>query len=128
MIEESIGLITTSTCEGAGATAKYDFTRGYPAVWNHPNETNRVEALAKSILGQEKVKRMTPIMGGEDFSYYLQKVPGTFFFVGGGNPDIKATYPHHHPRFDVDERSMIITGKIFISAVLDFLSETEQEI
>jgi amidohydrolase len=122
MIEESIGQITKSTCEAAGATFKYDYQRGYPAVWNHPDETRRVEKLTKTIVGDEKVKQMKPIMGGEDFSYYLQKVPGTFFFVGGGNPEIGATYPHHHPMFDVDERSMLITGKIFISSVLHYLS------
>lgn len=123
LIEESIGQITDSTCQGAGATARYEYTRGYPAVWNHPEETRRVEDLAKILLGEEKVKRMTPIMGGEDFSYYLQKVPGTFFFVGGGNEEIEATYPHHHPKFDVDERSMLIIGKLFISVVFDYLSD-----
>lgn len=123
LIEESMAQITASTCEGAGAAAKFDFTRGYPAVWNHPEETRRVEELAKLLIGEDQVKRMAPIMGGEDFSYYLQKVPGTFFFVGGGNPDLEATYPHHHPKFDVDERSMLITGKLFISAVFHYLSD-----
>lgn len=123
MIEEAIGQIAKSTCEGAGATAKYLYKRGYPAVCNDPEETRRVEQLAQIMLGDEKVKRMAPIMGGEDFAYYLQEVPGTFFFVGGGNPQIGATYPHHHPKFDVDERSMLITGKLFISAVLNYLSD-----
>jgi amidohydrolase len=122
MIEEAIGQITTSTCNNAGATANYKYLRGYPALWNHPEEIRRVEDLAQGVLGQEKVNRMEPIMGGEDFAYYLQEVPGAFFFVGGGNPDIGATYPHHHPMFNVDERSMLITGKLFISSVLNYLS------
>ncbi|MDQ0217401.1 amidohydrolase [Peribacillus cavernae] len=123
LIEESIGKITLSTSKGAGASAKYNYTRGYPAVLNHPEETNRVEKLANVLFEGNKVKRMTPIMGGEDFSYYLQKVPGTFFFIGGGNPEIDAVYPHHNSKFDVDERSMLITGQLFISLVLDYLSE-----
>jgi metal-dependent amidase/aminoacylase/carboxypeptidase family protein len=45
----------------------------------------------------------------------LQRVPGTFFWVGGKNPDKNAIYPHHHPKFDVDEQSMLIIGKMFIS-------------
>jgi amidohydrolase len=125
LIEERIGQVTKATCDGVGATATYTFNRGYPAVWNHPEEANMVESLAQSVLGAENVNRMAPIMGGEDFAYYLQKVPGAFFFVGGGNPELRATYPHHHPRFDVDERSMLITGKVFISAVLHYLSSGE---
>lgn len=58
---------------------------------------------------------MKPHMGMEDFAYYLQRVPGTFFWVGGKNPDKNAIYPHHHPKFDVDEQSMLIIGKMFIS-------------
>jgi amidohydrolase len=123
MIEEAIGQITTATCDNAGATANYKYARGYPALWNHPEEIRRVEELAQGVIGPEKVNRMEPIMGGEDFAYYLQEVPGAFFFVGGGNPDIGATYPHHHPMFNVDERSMMITGKLFISSVLNYLSE-----
>jgi amidohydrolase len=121
----SIEQITKSTCEGAGASSKVEYIKGYPAVWNHPEETKRVEDLAKALFGNEQVKRMTPIMGGEDFSYYLQKVPGTFFFVGGGNPEINAIYGHHHPKFDVDERAMLNTARLFISAVFSYLSKDE---
>lgn len=126
-IEEAIGQITKSTCDSSGARANYTYGRGYPALCNHPEETNRVEALAQEIIGKENVNRMEPIMGGEDFAYYLQKIPGTFFFVGGGNPEIKATYPHHHPMFNVDERSMLITGQVFISSVLNYLSGGESK-
>jgi len=118
LIEESIRQITLSTCEGAGATSRLEYTRGYPALVNHAKETKKIEELAKTLVGEENVKRMEPVMGGEDFSYYLQKVPGTFFFVGGQNQEIGASYPHHHPKFDVDERSMLTIGKLFISAVL----------
>jgi amidohydrolase len=81
--------------------------------------------LSESIVGAANVKKMEPMMGGEDFAYYVQKVPGAFFFVGGGNPQLDAVYPHHHPKFDVDERSMIIAGKVFVAAVLDYLSNVE---
>jgi amidohydrolase len=123
MIEQAIGDIARHTCEMAGASCNYQYRRGYPAVWNHPEETQRVVSLAKQIIGEENVTTLAPIMGGEDFAYYVQKVPGTFFFVGGGNSEINATYPHHHPKFDVDERSITITGKVFIAAALNYLTE-----
>ncbi|MFC7393159.1 M20 metallopeptidase family protein [Scopulibacillus cellulosilyticus] len=122
LIEEELRKVVKSTCEGAGATFTIDYQRGYPGVWNDPEETRRVESLTKSIIGEENVKELVPAMGGEDFSYYVKEVPGTFFFVGGRNPDINATYPHHHPKFDVDERAMLVTGKIFIAAVFDYLT------
>jgi amidohydrolase len=125
LIEKSIGQIVMSTCEGAGASAIYRYSRGYPAVWNHPQENERMEKAAKTLLGDQHVNRLKPIMGGEDFAYYLQHVPGTFFFVGGGNKDIDAVYPHHHPKFEVDERSIVIIGKVFISTVFDYLRTGE---
>ncbi|WP_202081522.1 M20 family metallopeptidase [Caldalkalibacillus salinus] len=125
-VEQAIGEIAEATCQLAGAKYHYNYRRGYPTLWNHPHETQKIETLAQSVVGQENVKRMDPIMGGEDFAYYLKEVPGSFFFVGGGNPEIGAEYPHHHPMFDVDERAMTITGKMFISAVLDFLSDGKQ--
>lgn len=121
LIEKSIGQMTTATVEGAGATAKYVYTRGYPATWNDPHETKRVEKLAKVVVGEKNVLRLPPLMGGEDFSYYLQNVNGNFFFVGSGNEQIGATYPPHHPLFDVDERCMLNIGKLFISIVNDYL-------
>ncbi|MDQ0338118.1 amidohydrolase [Caldalkalibacillus uzonensis] len=122
MIEEWIGQVVRGTCEQMGATATYEYRRGYPALYNHVEETRRVELLAQQLFGAGKVTKMEPMMGGEDFAYYLQKVPGTFFFVGGGNPEIDAVYPHHHPKFDVDERAMLVTGQLFITAVLDYLA------
>lgn len=125
-IEESIQQITHSTCEGAGATATVSYRRGYDALWNHPSETQRIERISKQLLGEDHVKRYEPSMGGEDFAYYLQKVPGTFFNVGGKSPEVEKAFPHHHPMFDVDERSMLVTGKVFISAVLEYLSEGKE--
>ncbi|MDF2037786.1 M20 family metallopeptidase [Cytobacillus oceanisediminis] len=122
MIESLIGEIAHSTCRAIGATAKYEYVRGYPAVKNHPGETKRIERLAGKLVGEENVIHMPAQMGMEDFAYYLQKVPGTFFFVGGNSEKIEE-FPHHHPRFDVDERSMLDIGKVFISAVFDYLSD-----
>lgn len=121
MMEEALKEVTHGTCLTAGATANVVYHRGYPAVWNHPEPTRVIEQRAKETLGAENVFHMDPIMGGEDFAYYLQKVPGSFFFIGGGNPEIEAEYPHHHPKFDVDERSMLLAGKVFLSTVLHHL-------
>jgi amidohydrolase len=126
MIEELIEEIAHSTCKAAGATAKYQYVRGYPAVKNHPTETKRVEELANRLFGKENIQQMPAQMGMEDFAYYLLKVPGTFFFVGGNSDSIEE-YPHHHPKFNVDERSMIDIGKLFVSVVFDYLTNGESK-
>ncbi|RXT04343.1 M20 family metallopeptidase [Ammoniphilus sp. CFH 90114] len=115
--------LTKSTCDGAGASYTFTFDKGYPAVVNHPAETNLLTQCAKLVVPAEQVKEMAPIMGGEDFSYYLQKVPGTFFFTGAGNPETGAEYPHHHPKFDIDEQSMLTAAKVLLTAAVTYLQE-----
>lgn len=99
--------------------AKLDFTytRGYDAVYNHPAETAALREAVSIHLPELQVVNVPPRMGAEDFTYYLQQKPGTFFFVGGGNKSINAVYPHHHPKFDVDEQSMINTGNVFVEVL-----------
>jgi len=125
MIEASIENIVVSTCNALGAKVLFKYTRGYPAVKNHPEETHRIERVAKEIFGEEKVKYIPAQMGMEEFSYYIQELPGTFFHVGGALEDENAVFPHHHPRFNVDERVMLTIGKLFIASVFDYLSEKQ---
>ena len=65
----------------------------------------------------DAVVESKPHMGGEDFAYYLEKVPGTFFFTGARPDD---PYPHHHPKFDIDENAMLIAAKTLGAAAIDY--------
>ena len=94
---------------------------GYPAVCNDPTETARAVASLAKIAGEENLIEMKPLMGGEDFSYYLQKVPGTFFYTGGGNAEKGIIYPHHHPKFDIDEDALLFASKGLLQSALDYL-------
>lgn len=123
LIIENMEKTTKSVCEGAGATFNFNYVKGYPTVLNHNTETELLAECAKSIVGDASVKEMNPSMGGEDFAYYLQKVPGTFFFTGAGNPECGAKYPHHHPKFDIDENSMLIAAKVLTSAAVTYLEK-----
>jgi amidohydrolase len=109
-------------CQSVGASYRFDYEKGYPVVHNHEKETEFLVQCAKQVVGEENVLEMEPVMGGEDFAYYLQKVPGVFFFTGAGNPKVGAHYPHHHPKFDIDERAMLHAGKILISATVSYLN------
>ncbi|MCT4779540.1 MULTISPECIES: M20 family metallopeptidase [Exiguobacterium] len=105
-------------CDAAGATYSFTYERGYPAVVNHPEETNLLRTVASDIMGADHVFEIAPTMGGEDFAYYLQQVPGTFFFTGAGD---ETFYPHHHPKFDFEEQAMQYAARILIEATLRYL-------
>lgn len=118
-IESYINQITKSTCESAGADYNVNYIRGYPSLRNHPEQLRKAENVAINLIGKENVKYPLPSMGMEDFAYYLKEVPGAFVFVGGGNKEIGAEYPQHHPKFDVDERSILISAKYFLSILME---------
>ena len=120
LVEKEMERITKGTCLAADVDYNFEFVRGYPATVNSLEETEFVAECAKTVPGVTKVYEIPPQMGGEDFSYYLQHVKGTFFFTGAANPDWEVIYPHHHPKFDIDERSMLIASKILAKAVLQY--------
>lgn len=113
--------IISSTCEGANATYTFQFKKGYPPVVNHEAETKLLIENAIPIVGKDNVKVMQPVMAGEDFAYYLQEVPGTFFFTASGNEEHGLIVPSHHPEFDIDEKSMVIGAKVLLSTALAYL-------
>ena len=72
-------------------------------------------------LGEEFLIEATPTMGGEDFSAYQQRVPGSFFFIGARDEPSGKVFPHHHERFDLDERALDHGTRIFVAAALELL-------
>jgi amidohydrolase len=125
LIIDRIEQITKGICEAMGAEYSYRYKKGYPAVVNDPVETKYFVQAAKSVLDERSVHEMEAVMGGEDFSYYLQQVPGTFFFTGAGNVDQGIVYPHHHPKFNFDEKAMLLAAKCLGKAALDFLHRSQ---
>ncbi|MFF5993973.1 M20 family metallopeptidase [Lysinibacillus sp. KU-BSD001] len=120
-IVEEIEALLKSTCDGASASYTYQYYRGYPPVVNHQKETDFVATIARNIPAVENVITCPPFMIGEDFAYYMQHVPGTFFFTGAKNPTWETAYPHHHAKFNFDERAMLIAAKVLGQATMDFL-------
>lgn len=117
LMEREMKRVVDGTALANDCTIDFEYFRGYPAVVNHPNETNFLKTVAEDVLGANAVVEAVPQMGGEDFAYYLEKVPGTFFFTGAmpANP-----YPHHHPKFDIDENAMLIAAKTLGAAAIDY--------
>ncbi|MEY2371558.1 M20 family metallopeptidase [Lysinibacillus capsici] len=122
-MEQELEAILNATCLAFGASYEYRYTRGYPPVYNHQRETEFLAQLAPTVPGVDQVITCPPFMIGEDFAYYLEKVPGTFFFTGAKKPEWETAYPHHHARFDFDERAMLIAAKTLGKATLTYLKE-----
>jgi amidohydrolase len=119
LVEQKMEQIVKGVCEGTGASYDLEYQRGYPPLVNHPKET---DVVRRAIEGSDRctLVEMKPIMGGEDFAYYLQEVPGCFFFVGAGNEDKGAIYPHHHPKFDIDEDALSIGVEALLATYLQY--------
>ncbi|MEC1305064.1 MULTISPECIES: M20 family metallopeptidase [Lysinibacillus] len=122
-MEQELEAVLNATCLAFGASYEYRYTRGYPPVYNHLRETEFLAQLASTVPGVDQVITCPPFMIGEDFAYYLEKVPGTFFFTGAKKPEWETAYPHHHARFDFDERAMLIAAKTLGKAALTYLKE-----
>ncbi len=115
--------IISGITKSAGASFELDYSPGYPVLTNHPGATDLARATVAEMFGKQAVFEIKkPTMGGEDFAYYLQKVPGSFLRLGIRNPEKKAVYPWHHPKFTVDEDAITIGSAILAGVAFDFLS------
>lgn len=110
------GLVRTT-----GVSYDLDYMKGYPPVVNDDDMTDIVIQSAHKISTVNEVRRLEPDLGGEDFSYYLQRVPGTFFYTGVRNSSFKADFPHHHAHFDIDEKGMVNAVSVMLEAVFTYL-------
>ena len=118
LMERTIKGIT----EAYGATYEFVIERGYRPVVNDPVLTSRLEAVVRRTFGAGTLAPMRPSMGGEDFSAYQQKSPGVFAFVGAGNAEAGIVFPHHHPRFQIDERALETGLRYLTAAACDLLA------
>ena len=113
-----VGEIATGVAAAMRAEVAYDYQPGYPSTINDVDMTAMVMDVAREVVGEENVFESPLIMGAEDFSYFLEKVPGCFYFVGTKNEDRGLVWGHHHPRFDIDEDAMPLGMEVMVRTVL----------
>ncbi len=107
-----------------GVDCDLQYTNDYPVLYNDPSLTKQVVQSIESanIPEVNEVIRCEPQPPSEDFAYYAEELPSTFFYVGA-SPKDKETYAHHHPKFDIDESAMLIAAKTVAAATVDYLGE-----
>ncbi|BAZ86036.1 M20 metallopeptidase family protein [Dolichospermum compactum] len=122
--KERIQQIIAGICQSHGANYDLDYIHLYPPVINDLEIAALVRSVAEEVIE-------TPIgivpecqtMGGEDMSFFLQEVPGCYFFLGSANPEKKLDYPHHHPQFDFDETALPMGVEMFVRCLEKFFVE-----
>jgi amidohydrolase len=122
--KERIQQIIAGICQSQGASYDLDYIHLYPPVINDAGIAALVHSVAEEVVE-------TPIgivpecqtMGGEDMSFFLQEVPGCYFFLGSANPEKKLDYPHHHPQFDFDETALPMGVEMFVRCLEKFFVE-----
>ena len=110
------------TTASRGGTYELDYLQGYPVTTNDDLMTTLVMKIAAQTVGKDNVIELPPTMASEDMSFYLEKVPGCFFFLGTGNADPSLSHPHHNPFFDIDERSLELGVRMMAALALEYLS------
>ncbi len=115
--------IIRGICDAHAARYEFDYWELYPPVINDSAIAQLVASVAGDVV--ESPLGIVPecqTMGGEDMSFFLQEVPGCYFFLGSANADKGLAFPHHHPRFDFDETALSMGVEIFVRCVEKFCS------
>jgi amidohydrolase len=117
MMEEIIRGVTSAF----GADYRFSYIHGYPATVNDPAFTAMVKSTVQKTLGDESIHELSkPRMPSEDFSYFLEKVPGAFAILGA-KPSDRRPAPSHSAEFDIDENALKAGVMIHAAVALAYL-------
>ncbi len=122
-IQQRIQTLAQGVAQSMGATATVSFDKNVPVTFNDPSLVDAMLPTLKSVYGAENIILAERVTGAEDFSYYQEKVPGFYFFIGGRPKDIpqEKAISNHSPYFNVDEDALL-PGTIAMSRLaLDYL-------
>lgn len=105
-----------------GVKCELEYVPDYPPLYNNPEATDRVVSILENANDEviKEVVEAPMVSGSEDFSYYLQKVPGTFFNIGCKPKGVDKAYFNHHPKFDIDEDALLVSAKSVAHVVCSY--------
>ncbi|HEV3250937.1 MAG TPA: amidohydrolase [Puia sp.] len=121
-IQQRIIRTASKIAESAGASAETSFDAKTLVTYNNPDLVNKMLPSLQKAAGQKNVSWMDVMMGAEDFSFFADKVPSFFFFLGGmkKGQDPSTAFPHHTPDFYIDESGFKLGVKAFCHLVMDY--------
>jgi amidohydrolase len=124
-VHQRVTDIAQNIAQSAGATAEVKFDVLYPVTFNDLKLTEKMTETLQSVAGKENITIIPAKTGAEDFSFYQQKVPGLFFFLGG-MPKGKApgdAAPHHTPDFYIDESGLVLGVRALSWLTVDYMEK-----
>lgn len=125
-LAEKIRQLAGGIAAAYGGCCETLYEYGYPPLINHGGFTEFFRRSAAEILEEDRIKILKkPVMGGEDMAFFLEKVPGTFFFLCNPGKVDGRIYPHHSPKFDLDESYFSLGVCLLFKAAMDFLRSEE---
>jgi len=122
MAYQRLDEIVRGVGQALGCEVEIEINNLTPAVINDPQAAAAVKRAAQTLLPDhtlDETGRFT--MGAEDFAFFMQKVPGAFFFVGSTNTEKGLIYGHHHPKFDFDEGVLPRAAGLMAAAAVELL-------
>ncbi len=120
--EKRFERIVSNICKAHRADYELEFFPSNSTLINNEKTTKIVEKAAEDVFGKENIVNYV-CMAGEDFAEFTAEVPGTFYFIGAGNEEKNCTYPHHHPKFDIDEDVLKYGVEMHLKSVFNFLNK-----
>ncbi|MBC7474250.1 MAG: amidohydrolase [Candidatus Sericytochromatia bacterium] len=119
-IEKKIEQITKNITQAFGADYSYQYIKFYPPTINDVYMASLIKEAALDVVSNDMILENEITMGAEDMSYFLQKVPGCYFFVGSANKEKGLDKPHHNPYFDFDEEALSIGTQVMTNAIFKY--------
>ncbi|NNF86203.1 MAG: amidohydrolase [Winogradskyella sp.] len=113
--------MTEGLAKSYGGEATIEFQNNTSITYNDPQLVEQMLPSLQRVAGEDQVKLMKAVTGGEDFSYFQEIVPGFYFYLGGMTPGNKEAFPHHTPDFKIDESGMLLGVKALTQLTLDYL-------
>jgi hippurate hydrolase len=133
LIERRMRDIAQHTCAAFGVSCEFEFTRNYPPTINHPAETAFARRVMSELVGADHVLEFEPTMGAEDFSYYLQAVPGAYFVIGNGDGDHRTGDQDaghglgpcmlHNPSYDFNDALIPLGATLWVRMAEQWLAQ-----
>jgi metal-dependent amidase/aminoacylase/carboxypeptidase family protein len=123
LIEKEFKQIASGIANTFNVGLDLQYTQDYPVLYNDPEMTKLamqgVKDIQKYAPEIKEVTNTPPLSASEDASQYLKIVPGSYFYVGASQVD-KETYPHHNPKFDLNENSLVIAAKAMVGVLAKY--------
>jgi len=120
LVEKRMRQVATATAQAFECICEFEFERNYPPTVNHRHETHFVRSVLEELAGPARVHEFEPTMGAEDFSFYLQKIPGCYFLIGNGDGEHRegghgmGPCMLHNPSYDFNDALIPVGGTMWV--------------